>query len=337
MSCVDKAAGAADVFQAHRDELGFVNRAQCREKDLYTVERGGRVVAAALGNHCVRKPQTTLYELAVLPEYRREGFAVELVNRMAAESPHKKIVAKCPSELPSNQFYAQTGWQLTGHDAGKNRPLNVWQFKIPSVDVYMTVNNGGETAHTIRRSLAKVGVEAGNGWPLNSSPAFVDWPFTDPDAGFDEHLSKVREHKPQLTVAPDVEDGRTLDDVVPLADELAEYADNVIVVPKDCHPSDIPDRFRVGLTAGRFGSMAPWSVWEYRDCPSVHILGGSPSEQLEIDRHGVSVDSVDSFSLGRRAQFGMWDDGAVDAPANMNYYHRLKMSLNNYVRAWTDD
>jgi len=69
------------------------------------------------------------------------------------------------------------------------------------------------------------------------------------------------------------------------------------------------------------------------DC-SVHILGGSPGEQLEIGRHGVSVDSVDSFSLGRRAQFGMWDEGAVDAPSGMNYYDRLKMSLNNYVEEW---
>ncbi len=334
----DRAREAADVFQQHRDELGFVNAAQCREKDLYTVERAGRVVGAALGNHCVRKPQTTLYELAVLPEYRREGIAKELVEKMASDSPHEKIVAKCPEGLPANDFYQQTGWRKVGHEDGKNRALNVWQYQIgeSGVDVYMTVNNGEETARAIRRSDAYVGFEAGNGWPLEETADFVDWPFTDPDAGFDEHLEVVREHEPKLTTAPDVENGRTLEDVVELADELANYADDVIIVPKDCHPTEIPDRHRVGLTAGTFGSMAPWGVFEYRDVGPVHILGGTPNQQLAIGRHGVDVASVDSFTLGQRCQFGMWDDGAVDAPDDLDYYDRLEESLNNYASTWNE-
>jgi len=334
VSSVSKSAEAADVFQAHRDELGFVNRAQCEEKDLYTVERDGETVGAALGNHCVRKPQTTLYELAVLPGYRREGIATTLLERMADDSPHGKIVAKCPVDLPANKFYSRTGWEHIDTESGKNRDLNVWRFDIPEVEVYMTVNNGEETAKAIHRSKARVGFEACNGWPLEDTAGFVDWPFTDPDAGFEEHLEVVREHEPKLTTAPDVENGRSLEDVVEMADELNRHAEHVIVVPKDCHPTEIPDRFRVGLTAGRFGSMAPWSVWEYRNVDSVHILGGSPSEQLAIGAHGVSVDSVDSFSLGRRAQFGIWDDGAKDADDDLDYYDRLELSLNNYVETW---
>jgi len=339
VSLASKADAAADVFQAHRDELGFVNRAQCEEKDLFTVERDGRVVGAALGNHCVRKPQTTLYELAVLPEYRREGIAEELVDRMAADSPHEKLVAKCPETLPANDFYAATGWERVGREDGKNRALNVWEYQIGErdIDVYMTVNNGEETAEAIRRSDAFVGFEAGNGWPLDDRADFVDFPFTDPNAGFEEHLEVVKEHEPQLTTAPDVEKGRTLSEVVDMADELAEYADNVIVVPKDCHPSDVPDRHRVGLTVGSFGSMAPWGLWQYRDAGPVHILGGTPNQQLAVGRHGVDVASMDSFTLGQRCQFGMWDDGAVDAPDEMDYYDRLEASLNNYVRTWNND
>jgi hypothetical protein len=225
---------------------------------------------------------------------------------------------------------------LTEREDGKKRALNVWRYDIPAVAVYMTVKNGDETARAIRSSYAKAGVEAGNGWPLDSAPAFIDWPFTDSDAGFEEHLAKVREYKPQLTVAPDVEDGRTLDDVLPLADKLAEHADDVIIVPKECHPTEIPDQHRVGLTVGRFGSMSPWGVWEYRECESVHILGGSPSEQLEVAQCGVPVASADSFSLGRRAKYGMWDGGAVDAPDSMDYYERLLHSLNNFTKALSD-
>lgn len=326
---MNSAKAAAKVFQEHRDELGFVNSAQCAEKDLYTVYREGSVVGASLGNHCVRKPQTTLYELAVLPEYRREGIAETLINRMAADSPHEKLVAKCPAELDSNKFYSATGWTRVDRETGKKRPLNVWEYDINTVDVYMTVNNGTETAEAISQSAAFPGVESSNGWPLEESPAFVDWPFTDPDAGLEQHLEAVRETKPKLTTAPDVESGRSLSQVVEIGDKLLEHADACIIVPKDCHPSEIPDRFRVGLTAGRYGSMAPWSVWEYRDAGPVHILGGSPSEQLEISKC-VDVASTDSYSLGRRAQFGIWDNGAAHAPDWMDYYDRLTHSLDNF-------
>lgn len=121
---------AAELFQKHRNELGFVNRAQCREKNLVTVTREGGVVGAALGNHCVRKPQTTLYEVAVLSDYRREGIATELIDRLAADSPYDKIVAKCPVDLPANEFYAATGWERIDREKGKNRELNVWELTL---------------------------------------------------------------------------------------------------------------------------------------------------------------------------------------------------------------
>lgn len=125
-----RAKQAANLFQDHRDELGFVNTAQCREKDLYTVEREGNVVGAALGNHCIRKPQTTLYELAVDESSRREGIATELIKRMAADSKHDKIVAKCPVDLPANEFYESTGWGCINTESGKNRALNVWELRL---------------------------------------------------------------------------------------------------------------------------------------------------------------------------------------------------------------
>lgn len=119
---------AADLFQDHAEELGFISRAQCREDRLLTVERDGRVVGAALINHCERKPQTTLYDIAVDEDYRRQGIALELIKCIAAESPHNRIIAKCPCDLPSNEFYQRTGWSKVGQEHGKERPLNVWEL-----------------------------------------------------------------------------------------------------------------------------------------------------------------------------------------------------------------
>lgn len=124
------AKDAAALFQQHREELGFVNTAQCEAKDLYVVREGDDVVGAALGNHCVRKPQTTLYELAVDESHRRKGVATELIDKMARDSPHDKLVAKCPVDLPANNFYESTGWVRVDTEAGKNRELHVWQLPL---------------------------------------------------------------------------------------------------------------------------------------------------------------------------------------------------------------
>lgn len=125
-----EAEDAADLFQQHRKELGFVNRAQCREKTLYTEYDAGEIVGAALVNHCVRKPQTTLYDIAVSETHRGEGVASQLVNKIADETPHDKIIAKCPIDLPANQFYNQSGWKLTAVEEGKNRSLLVWEYGV---------------------------------------------------------------------------------------------------------------------------------------------------------------------------------------------------------------
>jgi len=119
-----------NLFQDHRDELGFVNSAQVREKDTYTVSRDGDLAGAAICNHCVRKPQTTLYDIAVYEEYRRDGVGSELIENITHDSPHRKIIAKCPLDLPANEFYENTGWTFVGREEGKSRDLNIWRYDI---------------------------------------------------------------------------------------------------------------------------------------------------------------------------------------------------------------
>lgn len=125
-----EAEDAADLFQQHRKELGFVNRAQCREKTLYTEYDGDEIVGAALVNHCVRKPQTTLYDIAVCETHRNGGVGSRLVEKIVDETPHDKIIAKCPIDLPANQFYNCSGWRLNDVEEGKSRSLAVWEYEV---------------------------------------------------------------------------------------------------------------------------------------------------------------------------------------------------------------
>jgi len=119
----------ADLFQRHRDELGFVNRAQVREKTVLTETVDGAVVAALLANHCVQKPQTTLYDVAVDAAYRRQGLATKLVEQLYDESPHNCVVAKCPVDLSATAFYESTGWKHVRTESGKNTPLAVYMYE----------------------------------------------------------------------------------------------------------------------------------------------------------------------------------------------------------------
>jgi len=307
MSTSTEAAAAAKVFQRHRDELGFINRAQCEDGDLVTARRDGQVVGAALGNHCVRKPQTTLYELAVLPEYRREGLGAELVRRLAAESPHDKMVAKCPADLPANEFYADQGWDRVDREEGKNRALNVWEYQIPeSTDLITTgrpdLTEIAESYGWLRgsrlddlRRYEKIGVDVN----------FVDLHWEDPDP--EALLAATMRHRPRYVVAGDY-DGSNFEEVNDRARQLRDYAENVIIVPHEPGEiAEVPGWAVVGYsTPTKYaGTDAP--VWEYRG-RDVHILGGTIEQVTKL--YGYLADSIismdcNSFHRGATA-FAKW-------------------------------
>jgi len=295
---------AADLFQQHRDELGFVNRAQCEEKDLWTIKRNGSVVAAALGNHCVRKPQTTLYELAVLSEYRRRGFATGLVNQILRDSPHNKLVAKCPVDLPSNDFYESTGWKHTDTETGKNRSLNVWEKTHEPVDIITTgrpdlTTYAGEYGWLQGTRLDSISAHENAETDLE----FIDVHWDDPDR--ESLLVKCMQHRPKYVVAGDY-DGENYDVINEFAQKLRQYAENVIIVPHEPgEVEEVPEWAVVGYSTptSYAGTEAP--VWEYygRD---VHILGGTMAQiKVVVDSLRHDIVSLDTNTMHRNAtQFG---------------------------------
>ena len=295
---------AADLFQAHRDELGFVNEAQCREKDLYTVKRGGQVIGAALANHCVRKPQTTLYEIAVEEAHRRQGIATELLTRLCRDSPHEKLVAKCPEDLAANAWYQSTGWDLVDVESGKNRRLNVYEYAIDSIDI-ITTGRPDLTQYAHKHGwLSGCRLDAlGNYNRAGISPDFIDMHWEDPNRkGL---LQAVKEHKPQYAIAGDY-DGENIADVNSFAERLKRHVENVIIVPHEPGEiSHVPEWAVVGYsTPTKYaGTDAP--IWEYtgRD---VHILGGTmPQIKTVVDHLKGSIVSLDTNTMHRDAtQFG---------------------------------
>jgi len=195
----------------------------------------------------------------------------------------------------------------------------------------MTVaGNSHDTTHAILESPARIGWRSDVTPPTDVACRFLDWPFLpDSDGDADHHISVAQEHGPEIAVAPDVTSDRGLNTSLQVANALNEHAETVVVVPKSVRPERVPDRYRVGIPAAGYGGGTPWSLWEYRDCPETHILGGGPARQQRIAHHLPTVESVDTSALSKICRFGEWDGGTQDAE-HKDYRERLRSSLINY-------
>ena len=214
------------------------------------------------------------------------------------------------------------------------------------VDVVHTVPGGEAAAQAVIDAGALLGFESSDAGPPTRFPVdFVDYPFTARGDPFPAHFAAVRDRTPRYAVAPDIEPPRTSRDVMRRADRLDEFCDTVIIPVKqagDTHPSEIPERFRVGLPfAPNFGpgglSLGDPALAEYADAPGgVHVLGGSPSEQLQL-RSRVDVRSVDTSLPLRYARKGrIWfEEGQIETGGYFgDVYSLLEASLRNIRRAW---
>lgn len=121
----------------HRYELGFVLRpslaAAIADGEIISAFNPDKRLAGIVHFHHRRDGQTTLYHLAVMPDFRLAGVGRLLINALRAEVRaygHSVIRLKCPSGMPANQFYRRVGFICVAQDAGKSRALNIWEWYV---------------------------------------------------------------------------------------------------------------------------------------------------------------------------------------------------------------
>lgn len=215
------------------------------------------------------------------------------------------------------------------------------------VDVIVTTQGGAQTARAVHAGGGLVGIRSANNPPtFDDEPIvplnFIDWPFTEDDPSIERHIEMVQENEPKYAVAPDVEEGRSLDNVLEIAEILGFYATNVIVVPKDVPVETVPGEYVVGMPF-RDEWETDLGVNRHIDFQGrrVHILGGNPTEQFEVaQRFDLDVTSVDSPNPLSWADFGrVWiaqrgggngvrdliiDEVASDSSNPMRYRNRIE-------------
>lgn len=140
-----------------------------------------------------------------------------------------------------------------------------------------------------------------------------------------------------MTVARDVVDAATLDDVLHEASILSEFADTVVVVPKDARLTrrrrlGVPDRFRLGYSVPtRYGGTA---IDPEHFTGDVHLLGGRPDVQRKL-ANAMSVRSLDGNRFTYDAKFGDYFAGTKFLPHPTGGYEAcLHASLTNIAKLW---
>jgi hypothetical protein len=163
----------------------------------------------------------------------------------------------------------------------------------------------------------------------------IDWTSYD----FDRHLDAVKNTRPVITVARDVERKRDLNRILKQADKLAEYADCVIIVPKDPALAvdmnqTIPETFILGFSVrSKYGTTKiPPTAFRR----PVHLLGGRPDTQRYLATL-MPVVSLDCNRFTLDAAFGDYFDGETFRPHPLGGYERcIADSLANINAIWDD-
>lgn len=142
-----------------------------------------------------------------------------------------------------------------------------------------------------------------------------------------------------VTVARDIEDKRDLRGIVDQAYRLLEYAQDVIVVPKDLQletklTTAIPSDFILGFSVPtRYGgtSLSPAAFQR-----PVHLLGGRPDRQRTL-ADLMPVVSFDTNRFTLDAAFGDYFDGEAFRPHPVGGYRNCLIdSVKNITALWAD-
>ncbi len=178
---------------------------------------------------------------------------------------------------------------------------------------------------------------------------FADQNWRQPDRV--PYMRALREHKPAMATVLDWESEEQLPEVLDWAEEAAQWAERVLIIPKvQSGVTRLPRR------VGRADVVLAYSVpskygatellaWEFAGWP-IHLLGGSPMRQLETWRYLAAIAEVvsaDGNAIQRAANYGVFYDGRANGWATRDSrvpkgpdlcYRAFERSCQEVMAAW---
>lgn len=155
---------------------------------------------------------------------------------------------------------------------------------------------------------------------------------------FEKHIDAVIKTSPLYTVAKDIIDIKEVDEILYQADQLSNYAENVILVPKDCKLknmlNNLPHKYLLGYSVPTKYGGTEISTSHFQR--PVHLLGGRPDIQRKLANE-MQVISFDCNRFTIDAKFGDYFDGKKFTPHPIGGYENcLYSSIKNITELWSD-
>ncbi|MDI7384248.1 DUF6610 family protein [Cronobacter dublinensis] len=163
----------------------------------------------------------------------------------------------------------------------------------------------------------------------------IDWK----NYNFEKHLAAVKEKKPFLTIARDVENIFELDSILKQAEILKEHSLHVAIVPKDVCMNNrltqlVPKEFILGYSVPTKYGGTKVSIDSFDR--EVHLLGGRPDVQRRLANY-MNVLSLDCNRFTLDAGFGYFFNGEKFIKNNAYGYDIcLEESVKNINNLWVD-
>ena len=184
------------------------------------------------------------------------------------------------------------------------------------------------------------------GFPIG----FVDIDYKKPD--FALHLEIVKKHAPKYATVPDLSEREVsesdIERAVKQARQLQAYCETVLVVPK--MPGQIallPSDIAIGYSVPTSYGDAQYPLWELAG-RRVHLLGGSPHEQMDLYPYIMAAGAVISadgnmaqkvaIRFAKYWQHRQWLEHPLRGRGIKDLYlDRWKRSCRNIQRSWESE
>lgn len=130
------------IADANRLALGFLPLVKVsdavEQQRVLVLQSPHQLAGFVIFRHRKIDQQTTLSDICVANEWRGQAggkLLMQALYRQCMELDREFILLKCPVDLAANSFYERVGFRHTATEAGRRRPLNVWQLDINGKEV----------------------------------------------------------------------------------------------------------------------------------------------------------------------------------------------------------
>lgn len=306
--------GILSISRQYPRELDFVRRVSLED----SLGRNSLLVADYFDTPCVgfvnyrtrRDGWSVIYEIATHKNFLRKGVGSFLLN--AVPFPVK---LKCPVDNESNKFYAQEGMTLENTERGRKRELNVWSKRRSVILCQGSSKSAVESV--VHKTSFLYGTRHTEVPVIQPFMVDIKWDTYD----WQDYLDKIKHYKPVLALAPDFTDLTQLNTLLVQIQELQNLCiPKIAVCPKfDGAINLIPDDCIVAISVPtKYAGFLPNS--EEIGNRKVHLLGGSPQQQLKLIEQ-YNVVSTDLNCHTKNAFWGVVYDGSrnVWTPLKQKY------------------